>query len=99
MNLEKLTHEIWKDERVKELGIRKNEVRLIMKIMVEKLIDGLFEYGKIKIRGLFTLEIRKAKGRRIANPQNGEIMNIDDYYKLGIEPSEKIKSGLKEMRQ
>jgi len=98
MNLSKLIHEVWSDKRVQEIGVRKREVEIVIKVLSDHIVKALFEYGKVKIQNLFTLQIRKVKGHRIANPQTRERMKIDDYYKIKIEPSKRVKEGLKNLR-
>lgn len=97
LNLSKLIHEVWKDERTRELKIRKSEVELVVKVFVDHIVKALLSHGKVKMQGLFTLDIRKAKGRKIRNPQTKEIMYSRDYHKVGLEPSKKLKDGLKEL--
>lgn len=99
MNLSKLIHEVWKDKRVKDLGIRKSEVKTIMKVAIDHIVKGLLQHGKLKIMGLFTLTIKEAKGRRIRNPQTGEPMRSKDYNKIKIEPSNRLKDGLKKFKK
>jgi nucleoid DNA-binding protein len=98
VKLSNLIHEVWKDERIREIRLRKDEVKLVIEVMIDHIVDGLLKYGEVKMKGLFTLDIRKAKGRKIANPQNGEHMLIDDYYKVGVEPSKRLKNGLKNLK-
>jgi nucleoid DNA-binding protein len=98
LNLSKLIHEVWKDERTRKLGIRKGEVKILVEVMTDHMVKGLLAYGKLKIRGLFTLDLRKAKGRKIANPQTGEHMFSKDYYKVGVEPSKVLKDGMKNLK-
>ncbi len=99
MNLSELIHEVWKDDRVRAMKIRKHEVRVLIKVTIEHIVKGLLKNGKLKMQGLFTLEIKKAKGRKITNPQTKEHMYIDDYYKVGLEPSEALKKGLKKYKK
>lgn len=98
LNLSELIHEVWKDERIREHRLRKDEVSIVIKVFVEHILKALLTYGKVKIQGLFTLKVRKAKGRRIANPQSGEHMYSKDYYKVGIEPSKNLKEGLEKLK-
>lgn len=95
LKLSKLIHEVWKDKRVRELRLRKDEVKILVDVVIDKILDGLLTYGKIKLQGLFTLDIRRAKGRKIQNPQTKEEMYSSDYNKVGIEPSKRLKDGLK----
>lgn len=95
MNLSQLKNAVHKDKRIKELRLRKDEVKIIVDVVIEHMLKGLLNYGKLKLQGLFTLDIRKAKGRKIANPQTGEHMYSKDYNKVGIEPSKALKDGLK----
>lgn len=99
MTLSELIHAVWKDERVRNLGLRKDEVGVVIKVFREHIVKGLLKHKLIKVQGLFTLDIRKAKGRKIRNPQTGEEMYSKDYYKVGLEPSKEIKDGLEEMRK
>jgi nucleoid DNA-binding protein len=99
LNLSKLIHKVWKDERTRELRLRKDEVKVVVEVLIDHIVDGLLKYGKVKMKGLFTLDIRKAKGRKIANPQTGESMYSKDYYKVGLEPSKKLKEGLEKLRE
>lgn len=98
MNLSKLIHEVWKDKRTRELRLRKDEVKVVVEVMIDHIVKGLLKYGKVKMKGLFTLDIRKAKGRRIANPQTKEPMYSKDYYKIGLEPSKNLREGLEDLR-
>lgn len=99
MNLSKLIHEVWKDDRTRELRLRKDEVKILAQVFVDHIGKGLLKYGTVKLQGLFTLDIRKAKGRRIKNPSTGEHMFSKDYHKIGIKPSKKIKDGLKSFKK
>lgn len=95
LNLSKLIHEVWKDDRTRELRLRKDEVKILAEVFVDHIGKGLLKYGVVKLQGLFTLEVREAKGRKIQNPQTREEMYSKDYHKVGIIPSKRIKDGLK----
>lgn len=99
MKLSKLISEVHKDQRVRDLRLRKDEVKILVEVVIDHIGLGLLKYGIVKLHGLFTLNIRKAKGRRIRNPQTGEYMYTKDYYKIGIKPSKKIKDGLKNFKK
>ena len=96
MNLSELKNAVHKDKRIKELRLRKDEVKIIVDVVIDHMLKGLLDYGKLKLQGLFTLDIRRAKGRKIANPQTGEHMYSNDYNKVGIEPSKALREGLKD---
>lgn len=98
MKLSKLIHEVWKDERTRELRLRKDEVKILVDVVLDHMLKGLLTYGKLKLQGLFTLSIKQAKGRRIRNPQTGEEMYSNDYNKLKLEPSKRLKDGLKDYK-
>lgn len=99
LNLSQLKNEVHKDKRIKELRLRKDEVKIIVDVVIEYMLKGLLREGKLKLQGLFTLEIRRAKGRKIRNPQTGEHMYSNDYNKIGIEPSKQLKEGLKNYKK
>lgn len=95
MNLSELIHEVWKKSRDNGINVKKGDIKSIVKITVEEMTNNLFKFGTLKIHGLFTLKITKNKGRRITNPQTKEHMYIDDYYKISLIPSKKIKKLLR----
>ena len=96
LNLTQLKNAVHKDPRIKELRLRQDEVKIIIDVVLDQILFGILKFGKVKLKGLFTIDIRKAKERKIANPQTGEEMYIDDYNKIGLEPSKRLKDGLKE---
>lgn len=98
MNLSELIHKIWEDEEIRKRKIRKSDVEIIMKSFVRIAVSSLFKYGQLKMQGLFTLGIKRIKGRTIGHPQTKEEMEIDDYYKVTLKPSKAIKDRLKSMK-
>lgn len=98
MNLSKLIHEVWQDQRTREMRLRKDEVKTLVEVLIDHIIKGLLDHGKVKIKGLFTLKVRKAKGRKISNPRTGEHMFINDYFKVGIDASKRLKEELKKLK-
>lgn len=99
MNLSQLKSAVHKDKRVRDMRLRKDEVKILVDVVIEHIVKGFLEHGKMKLQGLFTLTIKKAKGRKIANPQTGEEMYSSDYNKIGIEPSKRLKEGLKNYKK
>lgn len=99
LNLSDLISAVHKDKRVKELRLRKDEVKILTEVFIDHIGKGLLSYGIVKLQGLFTLDIRKAKGRKIANPQSGKHMYSKDYYKIGVKPSKNIKEGLNNLEK
>lgn len=97
MNLSKLIHEVWKDERTKELRLRKDEIEILVDVFLDQISKGILKYGVVKLRGLFTIDVRTAKGRKIRNPSTGEPMYSKDYNKLGLKPSKKLKDDMKQI--
>lgn len=99
LNLSKLIHEVWKDDRTRELRLRKDEVKVLVEVIIDHIGKGLLKYGTVKLKGLFTLEVREAKGRKIRNPQTGEHMKSKDYHKVGVKLSKRVKDGLKLLKK
>lgn len=97
MNLSKLIHEIWKDERTKELRLRKDEIEILVEVFLDQISKGILKHGMVKLRGLFTIDVRTAKGRKIRNPSTGEPMYSKDYNKLGLKPSKRLKEDMKQI--
>ncbi|QPK89744.1 HU family DNA-binding protein [Bacillus velezensis] len=98
MNLSKLIDAVHKDNRIRRLGIRKDEVKILAEVLIDHIGIGLLSHGIVKLRGLLTLKVKRAKGRKIQNPQTGEKMFSKDYNKVVIIPSKKIKNQLKQKK-
>jgi len=94
LNLSKLIHEVWKDDRIRELRLRKDEVKILVEVLIDNIGKGLLKHGVVKLKNLLTLEVRKAKGRKIKNPQTGEHMYSNDYFKIGTRLSKKMREEL-----
>lgn len=88
---------VWRDTRVSSVGFRKWEVKLIIEVFLDKVLESLLMNHKVKLQGFGTLKIKKAKGKRIKNLNTHKLMNIKDYYKVNIEPSKKLKDGMKKL--
>lgn len=99
MKLSELISSVHKDERVRELKLRKDEVKVVIEVLIDHIVENLFKRKIVKLYGLFTLKVKKVKGRRIAHPQTKEEMHIDDYYKVSIEPSKRLKDGLESLKE
>lgn len=89
---------MWKDKRIRELRLRKSEVGVVIKVFVDHVVEALLMHGKVKMQGLFTLDVRKIKGRRISHPQTKKHMYTKDSYKVGLKPSKRLEEGLKKKR-
>lgn len=94
MNLSELIHQVWKDERTREAGIRKDQVSLIFEVLSDHIVGAIISYGQVRLRNLFTIQTRLSEGRRIAHPQTGEPMESRDHYRINIRPSKRLKEGL-----
>lgn len=95
MNLSQLKSAVHKDKRIRELRLRKDEVKIVVNVVIDHMLEGLLQYGLLKLQGLFTLKIKGAKGRRIMNPSTKEHMYSNDYNKVVIDPSKRLDEGLK----
>ncbi|WP_180232344.1 HU family DNA-binding protein [Priestia megaterium] len=99
MTLTQLIHEVWKDEEVRKLEVklRKDEVKVVVNATLKHIGKGLVKYGKVKLKGLFTLEVREVKGRKIHDFKTGGETYSKDYKKIGIETSKNLKEELKKL--
>lgn len=99
MKLTDLIHEVWKDERVRDTGVRKHEVGIIIKVMIDKIKEGLLKSGKVQLRGLFTILLKKAKGGRAKHPNSGKEIFVEDYHKISVITSENFKEEIKQIKK
>lgn len=97
MNLSRLIDSVWRDARISSVGFRKWEVKLIIEVFLDKIVESLLMNNRVKLQGFATLKVKKAKGKMIRNPKTRKLMNIKDYYKVCIEPSKRLKDGMKKL--
>lgn len=98
MNLSELKHEIWKDKRVKEIGLKKSEVKILVDVFIEHIRLAILKHGVVKLQGLFTIKVKRAKGRKMKN-LTGETIKLNDYNKLNFSLSEKTRKVLKQYEE
>lgn len=60
----------------------------------KEILAGLRRHGKIKIVGLGTFEVKKAKARSGHNPLTGKDMRIRSYYRIKFKATKKLKDGV-----
>lgn len=95
MKLSKIIHNTWKDERVKELKIKKGDVKIICTAFIDNIFLALIETGEAKLLNLFTLTLKKSKGRKIRNISTKETMVTSDFYRVNVEPSDRLDREMK----
>lgn len=93
MKLSNLIHQVWKDERTRSLDVRlrKDEIKIIVQVTLDHIGKSLVKYGILKLQGLFTLEMRNVKGRKIKHPVTKKETYTKDFKRIGVKPSKKLK--------
>ena len=88
---------VFDDDEVKEYGISRKEVSLVVSTFIEKLrkeIEKLNEYDRIELRGFGTFGIKKRKARVARNPKTGEPVQVPErkspYFKAGREMKQSV---------
>ncbi len=88
---------VFDDPEVKEYGISRKEVSLVVSTFVEKLreeIEKLDDDDRIELRGFGTFGIKKRKPRVARNPKTGEPVKVPErkspYFKAGREMRQAI---------
>lgn len=85
-----------KDKRLREHRVTKDITRLVISVFVEKMFESLVNDGKVSIKNLFTLNVKKNKGKRILDLNTKKHKITKDYYRIIATPSERVKDNLKE---
>ena len=88
---------VFEDDEVKEYGISRKEVILVVSTFIEKLrkeIEKLDEEDRIELRGFGTFGIKKRKARVARNPKTGEPVQVPErkspYFKAGREMKQSV---------
>lgn len=95
MKLDSIIKNVKKDSRIKEIFITDRQVRVVVNVFCEKIIEALEKDGIAKIYGLFTLKFKINKGRNIVNPQTREKIKTSDFTRLQVKPSKSLKEVMK----
>lgn len=95
MKLSKIIHNTWQDERVKELKIKKGDVKIICVAFLDSVFEALVDTGEAKLTSLFSLKLKRSKGRKIRNISTKETMVTKDFYRVSVEPSKALEEELK----
>lgn len=96
MKFTELKQAVYKDERLRKERITRAQLNLVVSVFCEKLFEALIMNDKVSIPNLFTLSLRKNKGKRIINPKTKEPMVTKDFYRVLVGQSTKLKDNLKE---
>ncbi len=74
------------------------EVKGIVDLFVEALVDSLKSGSSVEMRGLGTFEVIPVRARSNArNPKTGEKIKIKSHCKIRFKPSKNLKDSLKEL--
>ena len=94
MSIKKIVDEVWKDEVLRENKITKREIKLILEAFKRYIPEEIVENGEFKFLGLFTLKVKSVRGWNSVNFKTGEKVKINDFKRIYISPSKKLKNKL-----
>ena len=94
MSIKKIVDEMWKDEILRENKITKIEIKLILEAFKRYIPEKIVEDGEFKFLGLFTLKVKSVRGWNSVNFKTGEKVKINDFKRIYISPSKKLKNKL-----
>src|SRR5271157_4762209 len=88
---------VFEDADVKEYGMSRKEVAVVIVKFIEKLresIENLNQNDRIELRGFGTFGIKKRKARIARNPKTGEEVKVPErkspFFKAGREMKQTI---------
>lgn len=96
MKFTELKQATYADERLRKEKITRAQLNLVVTVFCEKMFEALVIGGKVSIPNLFTLNLRKNKGKRIVNPITKKPMVTKDFYRVLVSQSGRLKDNLKE---
>jgi DNA-binding protein HU-beta len=91
MNTEALAKAV--KEALKENGIEFNqkEARLVLDTVVEQIVEGTKEHGKVKVAGLGDFSTKAVAEKNGRNPRTGETVVVPAHNKLVVKPAKSFK--------
>jgi len=88
---------VFEDTDVREYGISRREVSLVVSKFIEKLresIEKLDDDDRIELRGFGTFGIKKRRARVARNPKTGQQVDVPErkspYFKAGRDMKQSI---------
>ena len=88
------------DSVYNKTGINRKEIREIMDLITDDIMDALRKGYNIELRGFGTFEIRIRKGRKNArNPKTGELLSVNSHGTVAFRAGRDLKKDVWNIKQ
>jgi len=82
------------NEVASSIDMTKSDASIVVSTMVDSMIDGLLETGKLALSGLGTFSVVTRNARVARNPQTGEPVDVPAKRVVKFKISSKLKEAL-----
>ena len=82
------------NEVASSIDMTKGDASIVVSTMVDSMIDGLLETGKLALSGLGTFSVVTRNARVARNPQTGEPVDVPAKRVVKFKISSKLKEAL-----
>jgi DNA-binding protein HU-beta len=82
------------NEVASSIDMTKSDASIVVSTMVDSMIDGLLESGKLALSGLGTFSVVTRNARVARNPQTGEPVDVPAKKVVKFKMSSKLKEAL-----
>jgi len=82
------------NEVASSIDMTKSDASIVVYTMVDSMIDGLVESGKLALSGLGTFSVVTRNARVARNPQTGEPVDVPAKKVIKFKMSSKLKEAL-----
>jgi integration host factor subunit beta len=89
---QKLTKAEIMDSVYQKTGMNRKEIRVVVDLFLDEIMDALIEQTVVEVRGFGTFEVRIRKGREKArNPKTGELVSVNSHGIVAFRPGRDLK--------
>ena len=84
-------------DRVSEnVGLSKRDTRIVVTSVIDNIVDGLLDDGKVTLVGFGTFSTGERKARKARNPRTGESIDVPAKTVAKFKPSQQLKGAINE---
>lgn len=84
------------DRVAESVGLSKRDTKIVVNSVIENIVDGLVEDGRVTLVGFGTFSIGERKARMARNPRTGDSIEVPAKTVAKFKPSQQLKSIINE---
>jgi integration host factor subunit beta len=86
-------------EIAKETGLRQVDIKRIVQLTLDGIIQVLASEGRIELRNFGVFEVKERKARKARNPRTGEEVDVPAKFVATFKPGKMMEEKILQIRQ